>query len=559
MREINYKQIICLILVSFFLIATNISAISAIKNPTEDDIGVINSLKEIKKPISANTEPDDLDPLVDIELTFTVKHIRALDKIDLFSEPDFYVKVFINDVEYESPLWKDQQYVFDPWSVTVDVPDEEENVTIKIQLWDWDSTFGIDRLCDISTYTNQDPIDIREVNLVYSLKAGHWRGDDYNSLDTVGDLSGYGRLNGCDDNSIYIKDRDCELLFDITQTDPDGDGIPYWTEVEEFGTDPEVNDTGMDDDGDGVPIEWEHKWGHYFGWDQYNDIYTSYWLYDPFVSEDHANLDPDVDGLQNIEEYLTSQWGSDPFRQDIFLELDQMEITPDAQCELAHPLSKEVVRDSFAKQNIVFQIDDGCMGGGEIIPYDDDHETDEIELQQYYMDYFLHGDVNNWRRGVFHWAVSTYFFRSTNGWTVGAFAFSSKVNGTEQTDSFYFSQYCHRVPHKPYLYWAYKHGSFNYDQQRKIFHAGVIMHELGHTLGINRGNTPGCDNKNTLIFGIGWLKYRSYRSCMNYNYVYQIIDYSDGSRGRNDFDDWARIDLARFENTILRIEQKSKG
>ena len=83
------------------------------------------------------------------------------------------------------------------------------------------------------------------------------------------------------------------------------------------------------------------------------------------------------------------------------------------------------------------------------------------------------------------------------------------------------------------------------------------MHELGHTLGISRGNTPGCDNKNTLIFGGKWLKYRAYRSCMNYNYVYQIIDYSDGSRGRNDFNDWERIDLARFENTII-IESKSK-
>jgi len=541
--KINIKQIICLTMVSFFLIATNTSAVTIIKNSTLDDDEVINNLEENNKQISS--APDDLDPLVDIEVIFTVKQIRALDKIDLFGKPDFYVKVFINDVEYESPCWKNQQYVFDPWSVTVDVPDDEENVTIKIQLWDWN--LGIDKLCDISTYRNQGAIDTREVNLVYSLKAGHWRGDDYNSLDLLGDVSGYGRLNGCDDNSIYQKDMDCELLFDITQTDPDGDGIPYWTEVEEFGTDPEVNDTGMDDDGDGVPIEWEHKWGHYFGWDWHSQTYESDWIYDPFKSEDHANLDPDDDGLQNIEEYLTSQWGSDPFRQDIFLELDQMDIGPDGQGYPVHPLSKEVVRDSFAKHNIVFQIDDGCMGGGEIIPYDNDHETDENELQQYYKDYFLHNDINNWRRGAFHWAVSTYFYRGTNNWTIGAFAFSSNVNGVRQTDSFYFSSFCHRVPHKPYLYWAYKHGSFNFDEQRKIFHAGVMMHELGHTLGIHSGNTPGCDNKQALILGIEWLKYRGYRSCMNYNYVYQIIDYSDGSRGKNDFDDWARIDLAKFE------------
>ncbi len=51
------------------------------------------------------------------------------------------------------------------------------------------------------------------------------------------------------------------VLFDITQNDFDGDNIPYWTEVNRYHTDPTVNDTGRDDDGDGVPIEWEFKWG----------------------------------------------------------------------------------------------------------------------------------------------------------------------------------------------------------------------------------------------------------------------------------------------------------
>ena len=67
------------------------------------------------------------------------------------------------------------------------------------------------------------------------------------------------------------------------------------------------------------------------------------------------------------------------------------------------------------------------------------------------------------------------------------------------------------------------------------------MHETGHTLGISRGNTPGCDSHD-------YVKYWRYRSCMNYFYVYFHVDYSDGSHGKNDWDDWDRIDLTLFQD-----------
>ena len=47
---------------------------------------------------------EDLDPLVDLEVTVTIKEIRALDKIDRYSDPDFYVKVFINDEKFKSEI-----------------------------------------------------------------------------------------------------------------------------------------------------------------------------------------------------------------------------------------------------------------------------------------------------------------------------------------------------------------------------------------------------------------------------------------------------------------------
>ena len=37
----------------------------------------------------------DYDPLIDLNLTLTISTIRALDTIDLLSNPDFYLKITI--------------------------------------------------------------------------------------------------------------------------------------------------------------------------------------------------------------------------------------------------------------------------------------------------------------------------------------------------------------------------------------------------------------------------------------------------------------------------------
>jgi hypothetical protein len=80
---------------------------------------------------------------------------------------------------------------------------------------------------------------------------------------------------------------------------------------------------------------------------------------------------------------------------------------------------------------------------------------------------------------------------------------------------------------------------------RASVYAGAIMHETGHTLGIY---APGCDAPDCVWpWQINYWLYAPYKSCMNYRYTYRgIVDYSDGSRGKNDFDDWAIIDLTLF-------------
>ena len=466
-----------------------------------------------------NSGIEDFDPLVDLEVTVEIKAIRYLEDIApqstfknlnylgffqnilnnyILGIQDFnmYVKVFINGAEFTSDVWENQRYIHNAqWIISLDVPDDVEFVDIKIQLWNYQSNKD-DHICDLSPKSG-NTIGAKEVELVYSVKTGHWEGDDF-----LGDPSGYGRLCGTDDGTIYKHDGDAELWFDIYQNDYDGDGIPYWTEVYVYGTDPTVDDRGRDDDNDGVPIEWEWKWG-----------------YDPFVWDNHYNLDPDEDSISNYEEYLTSQWGSDPFRKDVFVEMDIMAEGPNGEITYFPENSKDLIRNAFNRQNIVFHLDDGCMGGGEVIPFD--ALTDGRELRKMYENYFLHGDTNNWRRGVFHYGLVIYCAEGVCGFVFRANAYQISSKGMEIKAS-------------------------NFIYNRDIVYASAYMHELGHTFDFNP--IPGHNQYCVSPWQIGWWLVRPYKSCMNYAWMYQIVDYSDGSRRSPDIDDWSRIDYTYFEN-----------
>jgi hypothetical protein len=464
-------------LISFFITALFIFTVAA--TPTEFEKSVVISGSE------------DLDPLIDLQVTVEIQAIRSLEKfefpnpktfetIDWFGDPDFFVKVFINDQEFVSDIWYDTKYIYNPnFSPTLDVSDEVEFVDIKIQLFDWNS-FG-DRLCDISS-------NGKDVELSYSLKTGHWTGDDM-----LSDSSGYGRLNGCSDGSMYKRQRDCELWFNIYQNDYDNDGIPYWTEVNVYGTDPEVDNTGEDADNDDVPIEWEWKWN-----------------FDPFKNDNHYNFDPDNDGLDNLEEYYVSQWGSDPFREDIFIEVDYMEESPDGVISVLPEGTDEVLSTAFNRFDKIFHLDDGSMGGGgEIIPFDDYVRRDD--LNEIYWLYFLHEDEFNWRKSVFRYSVIAYDpGKAGYNFRRGAFVLGSNY-----------------VKNKPVP---------DIPKTRAIAWASVYMHEMGHTLDIEN---PGVDNPN-------FWQYLNYKSCMKYAYTYLLVDYSDGSRV-NDFNDWEDMDLKHFQ------------
>jgi hypothetical protein len=456
----------------------------------------------------------DFDPLVDVTVTFEVKAIRYLEddssrlpinkipdvfilnilnrKISEYSNPSMFLKVFINDIEFKSNVWVEGRYVYNPdFSVTVNVPDDQEFVDIKIQLW---ALMENDVLCDISgDFGNSE--DGYDVELQYSILTGHWSGDDY-----LEDPSGYGRLNGCDDGSIYQHDRDSELWFEIYQNDYDEDGIPYWSEINDYGSDPMIKNYG-DPDNDDIPLEWEWKWG-----------------YDPFSWDDHRDIDPDKDSIDNFEEYLTSDWFSDPFRKDVFVELDIMEDGPNGEKSYFPDNSNELIQTAFDRQNIVFHLDMGEMGGHDLVTFYD--KVSRKELNEIYKNFFLHNNENNWRRGVFHYGVVVYSSSSAAGYMFRSNAFQISTTGHEKLSS---------------ESWAV----------REVVYASAYMHELGHTFSFYP--IPGHDRGSMYPWQLGWWINRPYKSCMNYGWMYYLVDYSDGSRSSPDIDDWSRIDFDSFE------------
>jgi len=270
---------------------------------------------------------------------------------------------------------------------------------------------------------------------------------------------------------------------------------------------PTITFAEQDTDDDGCPDWWEEKWG-----------------YDPEVADDHIHLDPDGDALTNIEECYTDQWNSSPFHKDIFLEFDWMETkTPNATNK---PSSGKLalMKQAFADHDITIHVDEGRLGGGEEIPYAE--RLSYGMVRDRYWKYFLHHDLNNPRKGIFHYGLICDY---TPG---GGFA----VMGWDHVDSFALSVE------------LLMRGFASYGREQVIVSAS--MHELGHTLGLFVDDFGGIDNLATASprYKEFW-QYLNYKSCMSYLYTWDIMDYSDGTHLGRDFDDWGNLDFSFFKDT----------
>lgn len=188
-------------------------------------------------------DPQDIDPLVDLNVTVLISEVKQLDPVDNwpYGDADFYWKVWVNGVKKSSTQpgeGHDKAHEYPKWFQVWDIPDDQETVTIKIELWDDD--LSDDDQCDISK-------NGKDVDITYNLKTGIWTGDDY-----LNDGNIYGHASGEEDGGAGDED-DCEIWFYIYQSDYDEDYLPYWSEIEHR-TDPTDSDTDNDGAIDGVEV-----------------------------------------------------------------------------------------------------------------------------------------------------------------------------------------------------------------------------------------------------------------------------------------------------------------
>ena len=447
-----------------------------------------------------------------------IRHRGLLDKLMTLgpswkTKPQFYFISNIDGLEYISKdvaalgasseiFFEDWDTIFNENKIIKDVKEEQKTANITLSIMEHEKTGLLGR--------HARNTEKEKICLIYDFRTGRWDGDDY-----FNDKDGYGHYIG----------ENFEVWFNIYQTDSDGDGIPYWTEVNILHTNPTIDDSKLDPDNDGIPTNWEWKWG-----------------YDPFIQDDHSKLDPDVDGLENIEEYKMEKWFADPFHQDIYIEADGM-----ARGGLFDPPhifweeSQQAMIERFSQHNINLYIDYGwpngpINGGGELLTHYQTISQDSGMMLQYYRNHFA-----DERKGIFRYLVIGHS---------GAFTHPSEFHRYD-TSLVWTGDPINTILEKQ---------AFTPRLQRLTL-AAVAMHEIGHSLGITPWSFPGCDNLSAYAFGkehqefLG--KWGNYYSVMNYEYIFNkdLLDYSHGNNGPPyDQNDWNLLYLPTFQTESGMVE-----
>ncbi len=480
-----------------------------------------NDVKEIEEEPEIVIKTDDrISPNVNQAVILEVLRIRNRELIDKImstgnswkNKPKMYFITDMDDLEYVSKdvgsasrgttetFQNEWDTIFKENKIVRDAEEEQEisYVTLKIMERKNSGLFG-------QRYTD---IELANIYLIYDYKTGRWTGDDY-----FNDTDGYG----------HYKNNKVEVWFNLYQTDYDHDGIPYWTEVNVLNTDPMVDDSNLDPDGDGIPTSWEWKWG-----------------YDPFIYNNHTILDPDQDGIENSEEYFMEKWFANPFSKDIYLEVDGMEsggfLDPP---HILYKESQQIIIERFAEHGINVYIDDGwpegpVNRGGELLTHYERMSQDSGMMLQFYRNHF-----SDDRKGIFRYVVMCHR---------GGFCHPATFNRYDQMAVGISNQQMitAKLAFTPRTY--------------RLMAAVSVMHELGHSLGIGPWNVGGNDN---FTFAEGRAakqefldKWGNYKSVMNYYYIYDknLIDYSDGTHGPGDFNDWELFDLTHFEHESNVVE-----
>jgi len=434
------------------------------------------------------------------------------------SVPTFFYEGIIDDTQFSSAsisggvasggavsgadktwdtIMQDRRFPHDP---------TEEQLTSKITITFYEQK-TTNHLIRKDTINN---IEKDKFGLVYNYKTGRWTGDDF-----FRDSDGMGHFLG----------ETFEVWFSIYQVDTDYDEIPYWIEKNVLGTDPLDNDKYNDPDSDGIPTTWEWKWG-----------------YDPFTWNDHRHLDPDIDGIKNIDEYQMEKWFANPYQQDVYLEVDGMQAASRIdKTHMFHKISQQALIERFASNGVNVYIDDGwnvyVNGGGELVSHD---HRDIISQPSGIIFQYYKFNFPDERKGIFRYVLMAHR---------AGFCIPSEYNNYDT------------IAVGTCLESMIKVKKAFTERARFIMEAAYVMHEMGHSFGIVSETIAGCDNF-TYTNGLQAKKnygniWGDYYSVMNYYHITDktLLDYSHGDDAENDLDDWSNLYLPTFVTQSYHIEE----
>jgi hypothetical protein len=269
--------------------------------------------------------------------------------------------------------------------------------------------------------------------------------------------------------------------------------------------------------------------------------------YDPFNWDDHHNLDPDIDGIENSEEYMMRNYFANPFQPDIYIETDGMQ--KKNLIDLDHVFftdSQQMIIERFAQHGINVYIDDGwpdgpINGGGELLPFI--KEIDEVvggQIEGFYKHHFSDG-----RKEIFRYVV----IANKKGWNTPC----------------EFNKYDTILVYSGWIPVIKNYFAVT-PRLRSILLAKGVLHEMGHSMGLMPYTFKGND-----IMGPVGVRYPNmddeeyqhyldeYHSIMNYKYIYRdrkLFDYSDGSNGPPyDQNDWEYLYLPSFQSDARAYEE----
>jgi len=479
---------------------------------------------------------DSISPMENQALFVQVLRIRnrgLMDKMLSYGNewkntPSFYYVITVDDESGSSKGNVGSTGVYTTWdtmgyesTMTFDVEEEKEYSHVIISIIEIEEGGLLGR--------SIKEVEKEKISVRYDYRTGRWSGDD-SFRDT--------------DGMRHYMGEEYEIWFNIYQADYDHDGIPYWTEVNILGTNPAIDDSKLDPDNDGIPTDWEWRYG-----------------YDPFTYNDHENLDPDIDGIENIEEYKMRKYFANPFQPDIYIETDGMEKR--GIMDIPHIFYKEsqqMIIERFARHGINVYIDDGWRdnpvnGGGEMLPYQ--KNLDDV-LGKQLLAFYIHNFPDE-RKGIFRYVVVGA--REDGGGFITPVIYNN-------FDAIYVSNNLHSL---------FTRLAFT-PREIRVMLAKAILHELGHSIGLMPVTFPGIDIMSRRVVDRypsmsdedynGYLD--SYYSVMNYKYIYNkpyffsdethtyLFDYSDGSNGQPyDQNDWAHIYLPTFQVDVPSYEEPS--